>query len=122
MKLIVRTHKVERDGRLIEHIQHRVGFAFSRSKKVIKSLAVTLSDINGPKGGVDKACTVVVKTDSLPLIVIKEKQSQLLVAIDRAITRASHSLMQRLKRRRQDRIRAQTIRRLPSLENDLEPV
>lgn len=112
MKLIIKAKKIKRNGAILQHIHQRVGFAFARSRQIVESLTITVRDINGPKGGVDKECTVLVRTNALPTIVIKEKQSRIRVAIDRAITRASHNLMQRLKRNRAIQVRGESLRYL----------
>lgn len=116
MKLIIKTHKLKYKAGIIQHIHQRVGFAFSRSRQLIQSLTISMRDINGPRGGIDKECVVMVNSELLPDIVIREKQSRLQLAIDRAITRASHNLMQKIKRRRQIRLRHREPHRLPKPE------
>ncbi|NIB38788.1 HPF/RaiA family ribosome-associated protein [Pseudomaricurvus alkylphenolicus] len=86
-------------GDTIGYIDRRFSFTFSRLRHYIDSAAITLTDLNGPKAGVDKQCKVVIKPLGLKPIVVTEKRDTLVVAIDRAITRAGQCLSRRLKRR-----------------------
>ena len=98
MKLNINFRKIIGNKALIEHINHRISFAFSRTKHAIKSTSLTVSDINGPKGGIDKACTIVIQPNGLKEIVISEQHSKLNKAIDRCIARANQTLIRQLKR------------------------
>lgn len=99
MKTIVNTRNIEASNEIQNHIDRRIAFAFARGHKQVRTLLVKLTDINGPKGGIDKQCKVVVRLHSQPSIVIVERQADIYHAIDRCITRASRNLMQQLKRR-----------------------
>ena len=82
------------------YVDYRLSFAFSRLKHKIETLTVTLSDINGPKSGIDKQCRIVVKPMGLKQIVITERRDDIRQAIDRSIARASQTLSRRMKRRK----------------------
>lgn len=101
MKLIITLRKIKQRRAIVKHIDNRIGFAFARTRQFVKSLSITVSDINGPRGGIDKQCRIVIQLRSLSPIIITERQSRLLHAVDRAITRASHNLAQRVKRQRE---------------------
>lgn len=90
------------DNRTIDYIQRRFSFAFSRMQHAIDAASVTLSDVNGPKGGVDKQCRIVIQSAAVPPIVISEQQSELRQAIDRGMSRASRNLARQLKRKHSD--------------------
>ena len=92
-------HQVARDSEVSDYIMRRFAFAFARMQHAIGESHVTLTDVNGPKGGVDKQCRIVVNPNALPPIVVSEKQSTLKLAVDRAIARASLSLTRQLKRK-----------------------
>lgn len=99
MKLIVNARHIKTSNEIHAHIDRRIAFAFSRSRKHVRTVLVKLTDINGPRGGIDKQCKVVVRLYSRPSIVIVERQADIHHAIDRCITRASRNLMQQLKRK-----------------------
>lgn len=99
MKLNIHARKVQLSESARKYIEQRASFAFSRTRHVINSLSVTVTDINGPRGGKDKQCKIMIRADALPDIVVTEKQSSLGASINRALSRASQNLQQRLKRK-----------------------
>jgi len=64
--------------------------------------------VNGPKGGPDKQCQIIIKPVGLPRLVVSELRSDFRLAIDRSISRASQSLGRKLKYQRQNRSRSIT--------------
>lgn len=100
MKPRVNFRKLSADSRTLDYIHRRFSFAFGRMQHAMQEASITLSDINGPKGGRDKQCRIMVRSNTLPHIVILEKQSELKTAIDRAIARASRNLARQIKRNR----------------------
>jgi len=99
MKLNIDFRNISSDGATIDYIDHRLSFALARTKHAIQSTAITVSDINGSRGGIDKLCKVVIKPVRLAPIVISERQASLRLAIDRGISRASQNLARQLKRK-----------------------
>ncbi len=90
------------------HVHKRVGFALGRGIRRLRRVQVTLSDVNGPRGGIDKRCKIEARLDGLAPVMIEDIQSDLYVAIDRAATRTARTVLRRLeldnhKRRAQDR-------------------
>lgn len=81
---------------LISHVQRRLRYALSRSDDRVSRVTVRLSDINGPKGGVDKACRIEVRLAGRPSVVIEDIQSDLYTAVDRAAGRAGRTVLRRL--------------------------
>lgn len=105
MQVTIQCRGFPRSAALIEYVQRRVGFTLARAVDRLRRVEVRLSDINGPRGGVDKRCLIEARLDSLPAIVIEEVQPDLYRAIDRAAGRAGRTVMRRLalqgSRRRQ---------------------
>ncbi|MGK0499617.1 MAG: hypothetical protein ACJAYG_001259 [Oceanicoccus sp.] len=99
MKLVIHSKDVESEPDLSTYIEYRMGFAFARTRRLIKAVVIAITDINGPKGGVDKQCKVIIKSYGLSDIVITERQSEIKSAIDRGITRASRNFVQQMKRK-----------------------
>lgn len=81
---------------LISHVQRRLRYALSRSDDRVSRVTVRLSDINGPKGGVDKACRIEVRLAGRPSVVIEDIQSDIYTAVDRAAGRAGRTVLRRL--------------------------
>ena len=84
-----------------ETVQRRVDSVFNRTRQAIQSLTVTLSDINGPKGGPDKQVKVKLKSDNMPLIVVIDKKSNWIAAVNSALSRVNNSFVRKLKRKKQ---------------------
>ena len=99
MNFDITFRRMKGNGEMINHIDHRLSFAFARTQHEIENATITLSDINGPKGGIDKQCQIVLTPIGLRPIVVSEKQEDMLQAIDRCLYRASQSLDRKLKRR-----------------------
>jgi ribosome-associated translation inhibitor RaiA len=61
---------------------------------------VQLSDINGPRGGIDKRCQIEVQLKGTPNVVIEDVEADLYAAIDRAAERVGRTVARRLSRQR----------------------
>jgi len=70
--------------------RHRLEFALGRFGTQVRSLTVRMTDLNGPRGGVDKHCLVAIRLTSPPrLIVIQDTDVEAEVAIARVAERAA---------------------------------
>ena len=84
----------------------RVRFALRRLSPWVPYAKVQFSDINGPRGGIDKRCQVELKTDSTGTVVITSLAHDWRTALDRSLTRATRVLTRSLQRsQKQQRIR-----------------
>ena len=99
MKYRVSFDKLKNEPALRDYVEKRLAFAFSRVDHVIERVKVTIADVNGPKGGVDKQCKVYLKPVGMDPIFILERQADSRVAVDRGISRANQSLLRQFKRR-----------------------
>ena len=86
---------------LREHAERRLRFGLTRGSDHIRRVEMRLSDINGPRGGADKRCSIVVALESLPEVVFEDIENDLYIAIDRAADRASRSVARCLERKRE---------------------
>jgi hypothetical protein len=78
----------------------RVQFVLRRLTWLVPRATVQLSDVNGPRGGVDKRCRLQFKTDGGGTVVITSIAHDWRGALDGALARAGRALM-RLWRRNQ---------------------
>ena len=78
-------------------MRKRLDFLLGRGFNRLRRVDVTLSDLNGPRGGVDKRCLVKVSIDGLRPVVVEDIQSDLYMAIDRAASRASRTVLRRME-------------------------
>ena len=75
----------------------RVRFALRRLKALVPRAKVQFSDVNGPRGGIDKRCQVELKTDSAGTVVIASLARDWRTALDRSIARATRVLRSSLR-------------------------
>jgi len=83
---------------LREHVNKRLKFALSTFNEYILKVVVRLSDINGPKGGIDQHCHLHVVLKGLPDVVIEDTEENLYTAVDSATQRASQAVDRKIKR------------------------
>ena len=100
MNIDIQTSGVTASAGLRRFVRRRVDFAFSTRSDQIGRIMVRLSDVNGPRGGDDKSCLVQVRMPGQPDVVIENIESNLYVAIHRAIDRAGWTAARKLERQR----------------------
>jgi len=81
----------------------------------LSTIVVRLSDVNGPKGGVDKRCQITLVRAGQPPITIEELNTDAYAAVDGAVERASRTAVKGMARARTTRRRAMRNRRSPFL-------
>ena len=74
----------------------------------ILSINVHLSDINGPKGGVNKQCLIHIDLQKLPTVVVEDTKDNLYSAVDNCCQRAERAVRKSLERQ-------QTLARKPAV-------
>lgn len=94
------TSGVEIQQGLREHIERRLTFALSRFGSRVLRTVVYLTDNNGPKGGIDKSCLIVVRLRGLGEVIAEVVDTDWPVTVDRATTRIGHSVSRDLERQR----------------------
>lgn len=100
MRTAIEVRNPDLTDELREHVEHRLAFALSQFPEHIRGVVVVLSDINGPKGGMDKRCSLRVRLNGRSDIVIEETEADFTVAVDRAADRAKRTVARRLRRLR----------------------
>jgi len=81
--------------------ERRVRFVLRRLGWLVPRAEVQMSDVNGPRGGIDKRCQVQLQTDGAGSVVVASVASDWRTALDNALARAARLLM-RLWRRGSD--------------------
>lgn len=100
MKINLKLRHVSINEGLEEYVQRRMDFALATRYPQTHQIDVTLSDINGPRGGEDKRCKVRIMIAGQRDIVIDDVQDNWQIAIDRAASRANKTLTRRLAKSR----------------------
>jgi putative sigma-54 modulation protein len=78
--------------------ERRVRFALGSTSGRVHSVVMHLADENGPRGGVDKRCTIRANLPGGPPVIIEQQEADLYVAIDRAADRAARAVSRRLEK------------------------
>lgn len=99
MKVSIKFRHLPTNQDAEDYINYRLSFGLGRFSHSIEKVAVTLDDVNGPRGGMDQLCSLVIHIAGAAPVVIHEQQFEQEVAINRAISRAKTALKRRLKRR-----------------------
>jgi putative sigma-54 modulation protein len=108
-----RLHEAERDS-----AARRIVFALGRFEDRISLVTVSLADLNGPRGGIDKQCRLAVRLAHAGRITVEETQANVLAAVALAADRAGRAVgreLQRWQDARHDRRAKRSSRELPYL-------
>jgi len=103
MKLSVSGDKIRVRGELHEHVARRVYFSLARFAPAIDRIDVRLGDANGPRGGIDKYCRIVVRLRTSRSIVTETRDSDLYAAVACAAGRIGRTVARFLERRHRAR-------------------
>lgn len=87
MRADIRGDQLTISDALRTHIERRLHFALSRFGARIPHVAVRLEEINGPRGGVDKRCRIVVALAGAGHVDVEVLDSECTSAVDRAADR-----------------------------------
>ncbi|RPH43614.1 MAG: HPF/RaiA family ribosome-associated protein [Burkholderiales bacterium] len=79
--------------------QRRLRFVLRRLAWLVPQATVRLTDVNGPRGGLDKQCQVELETVGRGRVVVASVAADWRVAIDTALARAAR-LLERIRTRR----------------------
>jgi putative sigma-54 modulation protein len=89
-----------------EYAQRRLNFALDRYGSRIRRVTVRITDLNGPRGGVDKQCRIKMEVVPSGVLLLEETHSDVYAAISGAVHRVTETLERTLsceKRRRDTR-------------------
>jgi len=96
MKIGIQCRGFSLTGAIAGRIHKRLACLLGRGIRGLRRVDVTLSDLNGPRGGIDKRCLIKVSIDGLRPVIIEDVESDLYMAIDRAAGRASRTVVRRM--------------------------
>ena len=100
MKIEVRFRGVDPSDALRRHAVRRIHFHLSRFAPEIRAVMVRLEDQNGPRGGVDKRCRVLVRGPRIGAATLADLSADAYAAIDRAVLRIGRTVARSLARGR----------------------
>ena len=88
-------------ARLRDVAVRRLRFVMRRMTWLVPRARVQLSDVNGPRGGIDKRCQVELKTAHAGTVIITAMAHDWHAALETALARASRVLVRLWRRGRQ---------------------
>lgn len=100
MRLTIQANGFLLTQALRNHTEQRVATALGWARQHMRQLVVSLSDINGPRGGVDKRCRMKVLLGSGREVIIEDVEADLYLAINRAAERADRAIVRQIQRNR----------------------
>lgn len=83
---------------LREWATERAAFVFRRYRDMSPRATIQLSDVNGPRGGIDKQCVIEISTAGMAPVIIRSVAHDWRVALNRALPRAVTTLKKLLRR------------------------
>lgn len=98
------------------YVVKRINSALTGSNDYIQRIVVRLSDVNGPKGGIDKRCHIQVVIPHQRDVVIDDVESNLYAAVDIAANRAGCTVSRHVAKYRRHN------RSMPSFNSSMTPV
>ncbi|HQQ76186.1 MAG TPA: HPF/RaiA family ribosome-associated protein [Thermoanaerobaculia bacterium] len=101
MAINVRGYGMHVSRKIRRLVDRRVSFELSRFGGQVKAVTVNLEDLNGPRGGIDKRCSMQANLAPGGMVRVEKTDSELRVAIGRTAARLAHAVARALERRRE---------------------
>ena len=101
MQLSIIRRRESLDAATRKFAERRILFALSRFAQRINHVSVVISDINGPRGGVDQSCRTTVKMGRLGAITVTTTDDNIRAAVARAADRVGRAVARTIERRQQ---------------------
>ncbi len=79
-----------------ENVTQLIESSFEHFQTHVRHVNVTFSDVNGPKGGVDKQCRCIVHLKNMAPIVVDDCDESFINLVHRVARRAAHALSERI--------------------------
>jgi hypothetical protein len=100
MRIQIVCRKLHCEESMTDYIRRRIHFALGRFAPAIQSVQVYLGDENGPRGGQDKRCRVLIVRKRSESIVVEKRGANVHEVVAQSLQRAGHSLARLLGRKR----------------------
>ncbi len=100
MKIKIQSEVQEEKETLTEHVERRLQFSIGRFVDRIDSVRIRISDVNGPRGGVDQRCSILLKLKLGKEIFVESTETSWEAAVDLASDRVGRSVSRTLQLQR----------------------
>lgn len=115
MKLTVRLRDMDDAAGLKELVEKKISFAIDRISPKIDELSVVVSDTNGPRGGVDKRCSIRGVLGGGQPVSVDEQGADARSAVNCAVKSLRVSILRRMSRSRRGRPSAAKLSSLDAI-------
>ena len=116
MELTINDINLDIPNEKIISIRDKTRKVFNQVCDQVQKINVTINDINGPKGGKDKLCKVVIHVSGMPDIVITDNKVSVSLAVNTALSRAKLILIKKLKRKQKNMPRFKPLTTIEELD------
>jgi ribosome-associated translation inhibitor RaiA len=96
---------VDLDDDAQAYVRRKLGMKLGKFARSIERVTVRVTDMNGPRGGVDQVCTIKVVLSGLPSVVAERRHAALHAAIDDALRATEQAVRRSVSRRRMKPLR-----------------
>jgi ribosomal subunit interface protein len=100
MNIEIRSRDATLSAEVREHAASKMQTALDRFTPSIAQVTVGLEDANGPKGGVDKTCRIMVRGKAAWSVIVSDVDADPYTAIDRAGDRVGQAVSRVMERNR----------------------
>jgi putative sigma-54 modulation protein len=101
MRIAIQARGFDLTEALRKHTERRLQFALSWAAHGVRTVTVRLSDINGPRGGNDKRCSIQIPIPGGQDVVVEDVEADFYAAIDCAAGRTERAVARRFERLRE---------------------
>lgn len=103
----VRVQGIELDDKTRTYIRRKLGMKLGKFAPSVERVSVRVEDVNGPRGGIDKACRIKAVLSGLPSVLHETRKASLDAAIEGALDGIERAVRSSLRRRRMKPVRAE---------------
>jgi putative sigma-54 modulation protein len=101
MKIDIRFRGIARTAEDVNYTEKRLRFALGRIAAPLARVRVTIADVNGPHGGVDKWCQIVFHEGTVGTLRVAATSEDVRTAVDTASHRLARAVGHAVERRRE---------------------
>ena len=98
MKVTIQSPGFKLTESLEKYTREKLALSLGRYRQKITEINVTLLDINGPKGGEDMRCKILIKVIGMHPILLQETSDDMYLAISSCLQRSRQTLIRQIRK------------------------
>lgn len=100
MDILVHQMPAPETENIREHAQSRVRQVMRRMSRFVQKAVIRLTDLNGPRGGMDKACQIQLVVAGQTPVIVSAQAMNWHGALESALDRAAYTLRRQIGQRK----------------------